>query len=104
MRCPPREANLLADASGALAPPQPCPEGWAHAFSLKANRRCPSRRQHPAKSAQVGQPCVARQSTWGQREDQDKTLASLMADEFYDETADEKLDKKKVAEARREEM
>ena len=37
-------------------------------------------------------------------EDQDKTIANLMWDEFYDEATDEKLDKKKVAEARRQEM
>ena len=38
------------------------------------------------------------------REDQDKTVAYLRGSEFYDETEDEKLDKRKVAEAPREEM
>ena len=38
------------------------------------------------------------------REDQGTTIAYLVGDELPDETTDEKLDKKKVAEARREEM
>ena len=38
------------------------------------------------------------------REDQDKTIAFLIGDEFYGGTTDEKFDKKKVAEARWEEM
>ena len=38
------------------------------------------------------------------RENQDKRLAYLKGSKFYDEVTGERLDKKKVAEARREEM
>ena len=81
----------------------------------KVNRRCPSRQQHPARETDMkirdttgwaAVPCKAiHPGTEDQiREDQDKTIANLMWDEFYDETTDEKLDKKEVAEARRQEM
>ena len=79
----------------------------------KVNRRCPTFRQH---STREGDMSTQSSSSWAAvlcraihagtedqvREDQDKAIAFLAKNEFYDETTDEKLDKKKVAEARRD--
>ena len=77
----------------------------------KANRRCLSGRKHPASEidkrgsgsrALQGNPCRHRESNT-RRSRQDPGRLGW-GDEFYDEATDEKLDKKKVAEARREDM